>query len=211
MTDHLSASFTGEDIRANDLAHPVWTAADVVRTDRYWSGEPANERSFETRLVWSVSHLYCRFDASQNEPLIVSDAPQLGGKTVGLWERDVCEIFIAPDRTEPRRYFEFEVAPTGEWLDVAIDLTSGERKTNWDYSSGMDSFATVGDGKVTMAMKIPWSAFGTTPQTGDEWLGNIFRCVGSGPDRGYLAYNPTGTPLPNFHVPDKFVEIRLEK
>ena len=39
---------------------------------------------------------------------------------MGLWDRDVCEIFIAPDEHVIERYFEFEAAPTGEWLDVAI-------------------------------------------------------------------------------------------
>jgi hypothetical protein len=42
---------------------------------------------------------------------VVSDKPQTEKKTMGLWDRDVCEIFIAPDEHAIERYFEFEAAP----------------------------------------------------------------------------------------------------
>ena len=130
---------------------------------------------------------------------------------MNLWDRDVCEIFIAPDRGEPRKYFEFEVAPTGEWVDVSLDLTSGTRVSDWNYDSGMESFASVEPGKVVMAIKIPWTAFGQAPQAGDVWLGNLFRCVGSGAARGYLAWQPTKTEQANFHVPEKFGNFEFGK
>ncbi|MBK9164456.1 MAG: carbohydrate-binding family 9-like protein [Acidobacteria bacterium] len=162
-------------------------------------------------MSWSDSGLSVTFDGRQDEPVIASADPVLERKSIGLWERDVCEIFIAPDRNGPRRYFEFEVAPTGEWLDLAIDLTSGERVTDWDYNSGMEAAAKTEDGRVLMAMKIPWEAFGRKPKAGDVWLGNIFRCVGEGETRGYLAWQPTMTEKPNFHVPEKFGEFHFIK
>jgi hypothetical protein len=58
-------------------------------------------------------------------------------------------------------------------------------------------------------MKIPWEAFGKKPSAGDVWVGNIFRCVGAGPDRGYLAWQPTMTETPNFHVTEKFGELKF--
>jgi hypothetical protein len=71
----------------------------------------------------------------------------------------------------------------------------------------MESFAAVGEGAVTMAIKVPWKAFGKAPRAGDVWLGNIFRCIGKDPDRGYLAWSPTMTAEPNFHVPERFGEF----
>jgi hypothetical protein len=56
-------------------------------------------------------------------------------------------------------------------------------------------------------MKVPWTAFGKKPESGDVWLGNLFRQVGSGETRGYLAWSPTMTRTPNFHVPEKFGEF----
>jgi alpha-galactosidase len=53
-------------------------------------------------------------------------------------------------------------------------------------------------------MQIPWEAFSRKPQPGDVWLGNIFRCVGESENRGYLAWRPTMTERPNFHVPEAF-------
>jgi alpha-galactosidase len=75
----------------------------------------------------------------------------------------------------------------------------------------MESAARIEKGKVVMAMKIPWTAFGVTPKAGDVWLGNLFRCVGKDPTRGYLAWSPTMTANPNFHVPEKFGEFVFQK
>lgn len=178
----------------------------------YWHGGIApKSRSTRLRAWWNFDYFEVVFDYEVLEPLVINSIPDRGQKTIGLWERDVCEIFVAPDKVEPRRYFEFEVAPTGEWLDLAIDLTSGERVTDWDYNSGMEAAAKIEEGRVLMAMKIPWKAFGRMPKAGDVWLGNIFRCVGEGENRGYLAWQPTMTEKPNFHVPEKFGEFEFVK
>lgn len=191
-------------------ANAVSAGSNAARIETYWNGERClASREFTCSLSWSDAGLFAFFDASQNGPIIVTADPALDEKTIGLWERDVCEIFIAPDKHEPRKYFEFEVAPTGEWLDLAIDLTSGERVTDWEFNSGMKAAARIEDGKVTMAMKIPWEAFGKRPEPGDVWLGNIFRCVGAGETRGYLAWQPTMTEKPNFHVPEAFGEFHF--
>ena len=141
------------------------------------------------------------------EPLVMSDDPNLASKSLGLWDRDVVEIFIAPDVNETRRYYEFEAAPNGEWVDLAIDLTSGKRETDPAYNSGMQTAARIEDGKVVTAIRIPWRSLGKRPTAGDVWAGNLYRCVGRDPDRGYLAWSPTLTEAPNFHVPERFGEF----
>lgn len=189
-----------------------WQNAEVQRIDRNWSGEPACVgRGFIVKMLWSAAALYVYFEMGRGEPLIVNSSPKLGAKSPGLWKCDVCEIFIAPDSNEPRRYFEFEIAPTAEWLDLAIDATGSERQTDWKYNSGMEAAANISEEFVTMAMKIPWEAFGRRPKAGDIWLGNIFRCAGSGNERAYLAWQPTMTDKPNFHVPEKFGELVFVK
>ena len=214
MSGNVKASvrirFIEKDLAVDDVSNALWKKADPVRVRAYWSGlaAPAG-RQFTARLLWSSSALYVMFEANVAEPLAVSDNPDPSRKTMGLWDRDVCEIFVAPDRNEPRRYFEFEVAPTGEWIDVALDSTGGTRKTDWDYRSGMESFAHTEADKVVMAIKITWKAFGKTPKAGDVWLGNLLRCVGRDPDRGYLAWSPTETKSPDFHKPEKFGEFKF--
>ena len=161
--------------------------------------------------MWSDTALYVRFDASQSEPLVVSEKADLTKKIRRLWDRDVCEIFIAPDASLRNKYFEFEIAPNGEWIDLGIEVAYPARKTDWDYKSGMTSAAKIEKAKVVMAIKIPFASLGKTPKAGDVWLCNLFRCVGKDPARGYLAWQPTETEKPNFHVPEKFGEFRFEK
>lgn len=208
----LTIKHISSDFPIDRLDDPAWKRASQTLVSKYWSGKAAAKgREFSTKLLWSDTALYVRFDASQNEPLIVSEKPDVSQKTVGLWHRDVCEIFIAPVASQRNRYFEFEIAPTGEWIDLAIEVESQKRKTDLDYRSGMTSAARIEMGKIIMAIKIPWDAFGVSPKIGDVWLGNLFRCVGKGESRGYLAWQPTKTAQPNFHVPEKFGELEFVK
>jgi hypothetical protein len=212
MTNRIKIKQIKNDFPVNELENKSWEKAAEIVIDKYWSGAKAPKgRHFKARLLWSDTALYVRFEANQTEPLIVSETPNLKSKTRGLWDRDVCEIFLAPDKSEPRRYFEFEIAPNGEWIDLGIHQKPDERLTDWDYVSGMDSKALIGKDKIWMAIKVAWKAFGKTPRAGDVWLGNLFRCVGQGPTRGYLAWSPTGTEDPAFHVPEKFGEFEFDK
>jgi hypothetical protein len=85
-----------------------------------------------------------------------------------------------------------------------IEVVPGKRITDWKYSSGMSSAAQAEKNKVISAIKVEWKALGKTPRAGDKWRGNLFRCIGKDPVRGYLAWQPTMTKEPAFHVPDKF-------
>ena len=193
------------DFNISELDNKLWADAEQVEIDRYWSGEKAPKSRYSTaQLLWSDRALYVRFVSVQNEPLIAAERPDLAKKSIGLWDRDVCEIFIAPDKKKPNNYFEFEIAPNGEWIDLGIEVLPNKRITDWEYASGMRSAARVENEKVVSAIKVEWEAFGRTPNRGETWRGNLFRCVGKDPGRGYLAWRPTLTKQPAFHVPDKF-------
>jgi hypothetical protein len=201
----IEARHAKMELAAADLDHPEWKKARAVRITRYWSGKDAPpQRHAEARLLWSVEALSVRFVCQQGEPLIVSEKPQTTKKSMNLWDRDVCEIFIAPDARQPGHYYEFEAAPTGEWIDLAIHWKPDGRETEWDFHSGMTAAARVSEGSVKMAMRVPWQALGHTPTPGERWRANLFRCVGSGEGRGYLAWQPTRTEQPAFHVPQAF-------
>lgn len=201
-----------KDFPVNELGNEAWQKAEEAVADQYWSGESAPEgRHFKAKLLWSDKALYVRFEANQSEPLVIGEERNPSSKTRGLWNLDVCEIFLAPDRDEPGEYFEFEVAPNGNWIDLKISQENGERVTDWDYYSGMQTTAFISSGKVWAGMKIVWNAFGVVPKAGDIWLGNLLRCVGKGETRGYLAWSPTGTKEPNFHVPERFGEFEFSE
>lgn len=207
----IEIPFTGADFAVGDFGSANWEKAAEVLIKKYWSGEAAPvDRHAKARILWTKFALYVRFEAAQNELLIVNETPNIKSKTLGLWDRDVCEIFVAPDLHKPEKYFEFEIAPTGEWIDLAIKITAdGKRETDFDFNSGMKTASKIEKNKVLSAMKIEWKALGRTPIAGDVWKGNLFRCVGAGETRGYLAWRPTRTPEPNFHAPEAFGEFKF--
>jgi len=207
----IEARHTESDFNAADLKSAEWKNAPRVQIARYWSGVPAPEaRQAEARILWSTKALHVRFVCHQAEPLVVSEKPQTMTKTMGLWDRDVCEIFIAPDPHVVERYLEFEAAPTGEWLDVAIHWTAQKRESDWQFNSHVTTAARVENDRVTIAMRVPWNHWIHEPQKGERWRVNLFRCVGKDPNRGYLAWQPTRTPQPNFHVPEVFGWLRFK-
>ena len=204
-TATIKTLYTANDLSAADLNHPEWARVEAIPLTRYWSGNPAPAgRHAEARILWSDESLCVRFVCRQAEPLIVSSSPQTETKAMGLWDCDVCEAFLAPNLEQPNRYFEFEAAPTGEWVDLAVQTKPGQRETEWDFDSGMTTSAHIGDNEIIIAMRIPWRDRIHKPQPGERWRVNLFRCVGSGATRGYLAWQPTHTEQPNFHVPEVF-------
>jgi hypothetical protein len=207
----LIARHVNQPINVNDFDTQIWEQCEPVQIDHYWSGKPASpKRHAEARVCWSDDALHVRFIGEQHEPLIVTDHPHTDRKTLGLWDRDVCEIFIAPDASKPWRYFEFEAAPSGEWVDLGITVKAEGRETDWDFASGFTTAAQLEGERLLVGMRIPWSDVLPKPQAGDAWRVNVFRCVGPEAPERYLAWLPTGTPEPNFHVPEVFGILRFE-
>ena len=207
---NIVAPYVNDALGAADFDAAVWESCEPVEISHYWSGEPAPPaRHAEARICWSNEALHVRFVGAQKEPLIVADTPQTDRKTLGLWDRDVCEIFLAPDAANPARYFEFEAAPTGEWIDLGIVVKPKGRETDWDFSSGFKTAAKVEGDRLLIGMRIPWSDAIPKPVTGDVWRVNLFRCVGPEAPERYLAWLPTRTPEPNFHVPEAFGTLRF--
>ena len=205
ITNIVEAVRVEHDLAAGDFDDAAWSRPRAAQIARYWSGEDAPpERRAEARALWNEHALSVRFDCRQAEPLVVSASPRLDQKTIGLWDRDVCEIFITPEPDAIRHYFEFEVAPTGEWLDLSINVRPKGLEKDWRYNSGMTVAARAGKDSITLGMRLPWKHLARAPRAGERWRCNLFRCVGRDPARGYLAWQPTYTPEPSFHVPEKF-------
>jgi hypothetical protein len=208
--DPMNAYYSTVDLTAGQFEHEAWSSAEPVAISRYWSGETAPPgRQALAKIVWTEHALCVRFDCQQTEPLVVSVFPRTNEKTLGLWEWDVCELFAAPDPSQPHHYFEFEAAPTGEWIDLALLWTAEKRETEWNFQSGMSAAARIAPNQIQIGMRIPWSERLPQPELGDEWRINLCRCVGSGDDRGYLCWQPTHTEVASFHLPEAFGRLRF--
>ena len=205
----VTALYTSVDLEPTEFDYPGWDKATPVSINRRWSGSEAPpSQHCEVRLLWSDQALLVRYVCRQpRAPLIQENAP-LDRKTIGLWDTDVCEIFITPACEPPNRYYEFEAAPNGAWVDLGITVGPEERETDWDYQSGMTSASHISDDIMTTVIRIPWSDKIPKPKLGDEWRVNLFRCEGVGNER-YLAWQPTFTAEPYFHVPDVFGRLRF--
>jgi hypothetical protein len=207
---NISARYSPVELAASDFDHPEWSKAQPIAIDRRWSGEtaPASQHS-KVQILWSNDALTVRFVCRQETPPLMSSLPKVDQKTIGVWERDVCEIFIAPDSGQPNRYFEFEAAPNGEWVDLGIVVEGDRRETDWDFNSGMRTASRISGDTLTTIIRIPWSDDLPRPQKGDAWRVNLFRCTGTGNER-YLAWQPTYTSEPYFHVPEVFGGLQFE-
>lgn len=181
-----------------DLSKPVWAKAAPVRLEYTLRNAAARpELSTAVRCLWSPTSLYFAFECPYTK-LTVFDPPS-PTERLGLWDRDVVEVFLGADLTNISRYAEFEVAPTNERLDVRLNLP--EKDFNW--SSGFTSAVKVNKpaGIWTAEIRIPIaSVSATAPAAGSRWRLNLFRSDRAG--NAFLAWNPTLAPTT--HTPERF-------
>ena len=206
-TDEIVAAATSRDIPL-DAAHPAkdWQSAEPVTFCSDWAGKSRDpDRTTVVRILWSPGTLYLRFECKYRELTIFSDADP-NGRRDHLWDRDVAEAFLQPDPAKPRFYKEFEVAPNGFWIDLDISPQGGT-----DLHSGLRRSVWLDQGNHTWAAEIaiPMKALTPTFDPNLVWRANFYRCEGPQEPRAYLAWRPTGTPKPNFHVPSVFGKLRF--
>jgi alpha-galactosidase len=179
----------------------AWELAKAVRFDADWQGKNADpERETEVRPLWTPEALYLRFLAKYRVITSFSDA-EPNGRREQLWDRDVAEVFLQPDPSSPRRYKEFEVSPNGFWID--LDIASGEKH---ELKSGLRRRVMLNEASKTWVaeLAIPMNCLVDRFDPGAAWRVNFYRVEGATEPRFYSAWRATGTPVPNFHVPEAF-------
>lgn len=191
-----------------DPASPVWrnTGTAFITKDCSKQLDYTPLRT-EVRSFWTDTHLYLLFSCPYKELNLFLPAIH-GGPRNKLWDRDVVEMFLGDDWTNIRHYREFEIAPTGDWIDLAIDLDHESYDQSW--RSGWNTTARIDEASHTWyaAARIPLSAVSKSPvKPGTKWRANLYRIEGLGPDsqRHFLCWQPTCVVNrdPN-HVPENF-------
>jgi predicted TIM-barrel fold metal-dependent hydrolase len=181
------------------LGAAAWHNAPVARLE-YTLKEGAARPGIATtaRLLWSERYLYLGFQAPFSR-LTCFEPAWLDRERAGLWDKDVVEAFIGTEPENPKRYTEYEVAPTGEKLDLLI----GPQEKGLAWDSGFEAAVSVDqEAKVwTTVMRIPLTALSQTkPTVGTRWRLNLYRHDLA--HRSFLAWSPTATPTA--HTPDRF-------
>ncbi len=123
-----------------------------------------------------------------------------------LFKHDVVELFLDPGPKSPNTYFEWELNPARDQLDLAVDLDHKKYDVNWDSNWTGFSFVHEERRLWYSAIRLPFSKTGR-PEKGETWKANFFRVEGKGKDRLYMAWQPTETKRPAFHKPDKFGQL----
>lgn len=193
-----------------NFAATHWQAAVAHPITFEWNGEHAPaELPTTARVLWTPTEIIFGYECGYTE-LDVDENFDVNEERHALWDRDVCEAFIrSPLEPDYRIYKEFEVAPTAQWVDLQINRIQVVH--DWQWKSGMKTVAHIDTQNYIWraAMAIPFSAFGLTPQAGDKWEANLFRVSRLNGERKFLAYAPTFTATPSFHVPEKFVPLEF--
>lgn len=219
-TEQPTATFTihhvsGDPELSLDPNSKIWKSAALQSMSRDCSRKiDYPDIKTPIRAFWTDKDLYILF-ACPYKVLNLFVPADNSKKHVGLWDRDVVEMFLGDDWTNIRHYREFEIAPTGDWIDLAIDLDHENSNPNW--KSGWAAKARIDKERKIWygAARIPLSAVSVnTIQPGTKWRVNLYRIDGLGadPQRHFLCWQPTCVQNrdPN-HVPEHFGTLIFAK
>jgi len=168
----------------------------------------------EVKGFWTDTHLYLLFSCPYRQLNLFLPA-QPGKDRDKLWDKDVVEMFLGDDWKNIRHYREFEIAPTGDWVDLAIDLDKADNGETWN--SGWQTAARIDESAHTWyaAARIPLTSVSLAEvKGGTRWRMNLYRIDGQGSDseRRFLCWQPTCVVNrdPN-HVPEAFGTLIFQK
>ena len=125
-------------------------------------------------------------------------------RNLGSWRPFLVHALVAPvafigtPRQRLWKYFEFEVAPNNEKLDLTLNLP----EKDFPWSSGFESVVKVDNKRKvwTAEWRIPFAALGEAPRAGSRWRLNLYRRDYA--NKAFLAWRPTGQG--SFRVPERF-------
>jgi alpha-galactosidase len=134
-------------------------------------------------------------------------SPSASGRALPEMREDARYHKVEGDYDTPyASYKEFEIAPNGMWIDLDI-IPSGRG----DLRSGMTRSVHVDEKRKiwTAELAIPMKALTKNFDPSAAWRVNFYRVEGKVEPREYMAWQPTMSPQPNFHVPEKFGRLRF--
>jgi len=190
----------------------TWKGATPVTFTTDWSGAEVAGVRTSVRFGWTKNALYMLWELEGAALGNVDETKPhpLEEERAKLYDEDCVEMMLAPNPEERTKYYEVEVGPLGHFLDIAVER--GAKKRHDVAWSSRPKIATKVDRekkKVTIEveMKAPELVAGLTP--GNTLPMALYRIEGKSPARKYIAWSPTRTPKPDFHVPDAFGSLRI--
>ncbi|NUP05940.1 MAG: DUF362 domain-containing protein [Polyangiaceae bacterium] len=189
------------------LDEPAWSRATPIEFSTDWKGR-ATSVSTRVRFLWSSDALYAAFE-SESAGFFTDATQPTDRDRARLYEEDCIELFLAPDTKARHKYFEVEVGPFGHFLDLSIDRQAKREDVGWSGALGVGTRrdAAAKKGVIEIAIKAP--EIRSALKSGAELGLGVFRMEGR-QDRKFLAWSPTFTDRPNFHVTERFGTLVVE-
>jgi hypothetical protein len=211
----------GYEVRRAEAPAAALLAAD----DKAWADAASVEwgpEKYRTRFraLWSDKGLFLRFDASDPSPWHT-----MTRRDEHLWDEEVVEIFIDPDRSG-RDYYELEINPANVVCDLRMISPWPNKKGDIDWNlAGLQTraracdFAAGAPGWTATAL-LPWpglralpsaKSVAVPPRPGQAWRFNAFRIERPGgkaqpeKDAVFAALSPP--PVESFHDPSAFRDL----
>jgi predicted TIM-barrel fold metal-dependent hydrolase len=199
------------------LQESEWAQATPFHLEQQsLDGRARPELSTTCRALWSDHYLYLGYECPFTE-LTTYETPApaaglAGGATeriqspAALWDKDVVELFVAPDPGQITHYTEYEWAPNNEALDLRIRRPDSD----FGWSSGMEWQVVVDRPRKvwTCEVRIPLGALSDiAPQSGTRWRVNLYRIDRA--NQAFLALNPTLNR--SFHTPERFGWLEFQE
>jgi hypothetical protein len=207
-------------VRAGAAAATLLAAEDAA-----WAGAASVEwgpaaHATRFRAAWNDEGLFLRFDATDPSPWHT-----MTGRDDHLWDEEVVEIFLDPDRSG-RDYYELEVNPANVVCDLRMISPWPDKKGDIDWNlAGLETRVRAleggpGAGGWTATAFLPWRGLralpsagrvALPPKPGDAWRFNVFRIERPGgkanpeKDAVFAAWSPPSAQ--SFHDPGAFRDL----
>jgi hypothetical protein len=118
------------------------------------------------------------------------------------YEFDVVELFVRNAKSGDPTYYEFEVSPYNQSLQV--NVLEPRQQYHFGVKNGFTHQATIVAGGWEAEMKIPLASLGWDGKQPLQLIGNAYAALGASDRRVYWSLFELPPGKPDFHVPSAF-------
>jgi len=118
------------------------------------------------------------------------------------YEHDVVELFVRNANSRASGYFEFEVSPYNQSLQV--NVIEPRQEYYFGVKNGFSHSATIAGDGWEAEMKIPLASIGWDGRSPLQLVGNAYAALGEADQRVYWSLFELPAGKPDFHVPGAF-------
>lgn len=197
-----------------DIYKTVWREATWIRFENdVYSAKRYPQSLTKVAASWTENFVYFGFHCKYTVLNVYEDEDP-SEERWELWNRDVVEVFINPDPDRVSHYYEFEVSPSNQWIDLEIDQTKDPFYepawfSGFCHATRIDSQQRYWD----CEMSIPVGSLGVSKLSpGTQWRVNFYRADGLGDNSQRRLTSWCGIPGgTTFHTPTRFGLIDFVK